>query len=445
MTSAVQTFGLPEGRRRFADCARELISAIVRAADPAPGVRRAWPAHLHGRPCALLATGKASPAMLTGAPRSGIACGLMIARDEDLGEVPLPASIRTIASDHPAPTARSLHASAEVELWLAGLPADLPLVVLLSGGTSALLTSPASGLCLDDLREATDALLRAGVPIDDLNAVRKHTERLKGGRMAAMLRGRGATVLVLSDVLGDPLDRIASGPFWPDPSTYAQALAVIETHAPHCSAVRAHLTRGVRGEIPETPKPGSFTPPPHRIIGSNRDAVDGVCAEAARNGLHVVRQTEPIIGEASEAACAFVRAFRDARASVAGPLALIAGGEATVTVGGASGVGGRNQEFALAAALELADEPEVMVLSVATDGADGPTPAAGAIAWPGVLASALARGVDPAAALRCHDSHQFFTKAGGLVPGAMTRGSNVNDVMIALNLPVRETPVASDL
>ncbi|MCC6284439.1 MAG: DUF4147 domain-containing protein [Phycisphaerales bacterium] len=435
MTPRADVLGLPAPQRGTADFSLRLILAIARGADPAPGVRDAWPGHLRSGPVAVLATGKAAPAMLAGAPCDRIDRGLMIARDEDLSAVGAPPGVRMIGADHPSPTDRCVAAAREVELWMRGLPEGLPLVVLLSGGTSALLARPAPGLTLADLRDATHALLRAGAPIGELNTVRKHTECLKGGRLGAMAAGRDVHVLVLSDVIGDHLDLIGSGPLWPDPSTFADALAILRVRAPRCAAVRAHLERGVRGELDETPKPGVWTPPPHRIVGSNRCAVDAACEEARRAGFRVACIPDAITGESSDAARAFVRTFRALAQDGPEPFALVGGGETTVRVGTKKGRGGRNQEFALAAALELAGAPDDVVLSVGTDGADGPTPAAGAVAWPGVLARAAALGIDPSAALAEHDSHTFFCTTGGVVPGFLTRGSNVNDVMIAARIP----------
>ncbi|MEX2217637.1 MAG: DUF4147 domain-containing protein [Phycisphaerales bacterium] len=367
-----------------------------------------------------------------------------------------------LTADHPVPTERNVLAAMrtlDVVRTLRALDrAPERLLVLLSGGASALLTSPADGLTLDDISAVTRALLRAGAPIDELNTVRKHVERLKGGRFAAELPdGMHADVLVLSDVIGDRLDVVGSGPFAHDPSTYGDALAVLDRRSARqaAPAVTRFLEAGARGEHPETAKPGNpaFERVRHAVIGSNRTAAEAAERAAVRLGFRVAHLELEVVGEAAREGRRLASLALE-HARDAGPSAIILGGETTVTVGGAAGVGGRNQELALAAAIELeragnraaeragmaaVQAPRVAVASFATDGVDGPTDAAGAIATDETCGLARSLGLHPEAALAGHDSHSFFAaldRAGHphLIRTGPT-GTNVNDIAVALVYP----------
>lgn len=414
---------------------------MLAAGDPAQALRRAWPERITA-PVSLLAFGKAAPAMTRAALEllgPALARGLAVGPAELAEQVarqPL-AGVTYLAADHPLPTARNIAAAARAEAFVAATPEDHTLVVLISGGGSAYLTSPAPGLTLEDLRAATGALQRSGADIRALNAVRKHAERLKGGRLGAMCRAQRVEVLLLSDVLGDPPDVIASGPFAPDSSTLAEAVHAIESRGLGAEA-RAVL-EFLRQAADETPKPGDarLARIRHRVIASNAAAVDAVVGELRAAGFSTRARTM-VEGEASELGRALAREIDRAGAR---PAAIVWGGEWTVSVGSAcSGVGGPSQELALAAALAL-EEP-ASVLAFSTDGVDGPPPpaelgppAAGALVhgpWPLDLIR------DCRAGLERHDARRTLAaippEAGRLLfaspPGPT--GTNINHVAVAL-------------
>jgi hydroxypyruvate reductase len=308
------------------------------------------------------------------------------------------------------------------------------LVLLLSGGASALMTLPADGVSLGDCRAVTNTLLRAGAPIADLNAVRKHLEALKGGGLARAAAPMPVFTMILSDVIGDDLSSIGSGPTCADPTTFADALAILERYHALDAAPRATacLRGGAAGARQETVKPHDpvLRGVQHRIIANNRTALDGVVHRAQDLGYHVVQATDGVTGEAREVGRRLAKQAVDLQHALTRPFALVLGGETTVTVRG-DGLGGRNQEFALAAAIEIAGKGHIVIASFSTDGIDGPTDAAGAVATSSSVSDAAARGVDAAAALARNDSYRFFQAAGGLIRTGPT-GTNVNDIAIAL-------------
>lgn len=309
------------------------------------------------------------------------------------------------------------------------------LVVLLSGGASAMLAVPADGLTLDDKVHATRVLLRSGLPIAAMNGVRKHLSAIKGGRLAASA-GRSVT-FAISDVHA-PVENdpavIGSGPTVADPSTFADAVHALGDAGvlgAMPAAVRDHLVRGAAGERDETIKSGDprLAESEFFIAGTRHDAMDGVVAEARARGYHVARIDPPTLGEARDAARAFMADVRQ-RFIPSSPLCVVASGETTVRIEGRAGLGGRNQEFALAAA-DLASLGACALASIGTDGVDGPTDAAGAIVDSTTMARATALGLDAAAALAAHDSYPFFRALGDLVITGPT-GTNVGDVQIFL-------------
>lgn len=394
----------------------------------------------------LLAAGKAAPAMAAAA--SGILGervrgGLVVTMEEDPRPRHMPersaGPIRHLPADHPLPTARSVDAAREVVRLVEGLTRTDTLVFLLSGGASAMLTLPAAGLELGDLRAVSDALMKAGATIGELNCVRKHCETLKGGGLARLAAARGAPVvsLILSDVVGDEVGVIGSGPTAPDATTYADALRVLESRGVvHASSrVTDHLRRGAAGEIDETVKAGDACLSRVRnvIVANNQIAVDAAAAELSRQGFEVVERRTRVEGEAADVGRSLAARLRElaARAS-ARPRAVVWGGETTVTVRGEHGIGGRNQELALAAAVALEGSPRSGVLALATDGVDGPTDAAGAAVGGETVPAARRAGMDPAVFLARHDSHVFFAHldgGSGLIRTGPT-GTNVNDVMV---------------
>jgi hydroxypyruvate reductase len=336
------------------------------------------------------------------------------------------------------PDEAGLAAAAEVESLLSGgRPGDLVLV-LVSGGGSALLPAPAEGVTLAEKQAVTSLLLASGADIGEMNCVRKHLSRLKGGGMARRAAPARVATLVLSDVVGDPLDVIASGPTVPDPTTFADALEVlrrrgIAERVP--PAVRARLEAGARGEIPETPKPGD---PALRgglpaLVGTNRIAVAAAARRARALGFRPLVLSTTVTGEARDVAAVLAAVAREARGSgqpAAPPCCLLSGGEPTVTLRG-KGKGGRNQELALAAALALEGIPGVALLSAGTDGSDGPTDAAGAICDGATAARARAAGLDPRRHLEENDAYPLFAALGDLVVTGPTQ-TNVMDLHAAL-------------
>lgn len=310
------------------------------------------------------------------------------------------------------------------------------LVVLLSGGASALLAAPVEGVTLEDKIATAQALMRAGLAIGELNCVRKHLSRIKGGRLAVAAGGNTLT-LAISDVHGpipDDPSVIGSGPTVADPTTFAQALEIVRNVSVP-TAVRRHLERGARGDVAETLKPDDgLAPGTYEVIGNRQTALEGAAVAARILGYTVHVVPNPIEGEAREASQKFLR---DARQTLAGVsetsagVCILAAGETTVTVTG-SGLGGRNQEFALAAVPELAAFGRTAVLaSVGTDGVDGPTDAAGAIVDSTTRERARRIGLDWESTLAANDAYHFLRPLGDLVMWGPT-GTNVGDVQMLL-------------
>jgi glycerate 2-kinase len=365
----------------------------------------------------------------------GIRGGLIVA--STAADRAAPPGITRLVGSHPVPSDASEAAGRRALAMAASLRADDDLLILLSGGASALMAAPAEGITLADKRATTALLLRAGADIHALNTVRKHLSAIKGGRLAAATPAR-CDVLVISDVVGDDLSVIASGPTVPDASRFADALAIIDTFGERAGssfppAVVDRLTAGAAGRIDETPKPGDprFARIRTRVIGSRHDAMDGAAAEAGARGYRVLRIGEPVVGEAREAAAAHVRAALALAQRVPRPVCIISSGETTVHVVG-QGRGGRNQEFVLAAA-ELLGQIETAgaVASVGTDGIDGPTDAAGAYADGTTVDRALADGLAPDRILADNDSYALFDALGDLVNTGPT-GTNVGDLQVIL-------------
>lgn len=339
---------------------------------------------------------------------------------------------------HPIPDAAGFKASREITELLRDLNARDLLLVAVSGGASALLVSPAAAITLGAKQRTTDLLLRAGANIFELNTVRKHLSTLKGGRLAALAYPATVVSLLLSDVIGDRLDVIGSGPTAPDTSTFEDAIGVLAkfdllNRVP--PAVRERLEAGVRGEIPETPKPNDpvFDNVHNVVIGSNRLALEAAAREAKARGYRCLILSSMLQGETREIARAQAQILREVIASgnpIPPPACLLAGGETTVTVRG-RGRGGRNQEFALAAATEIDGTPNAVLLSAGTDGTDGPTDAAGAIATGNTLVRAQRLGLDAADHLARNDSYPFFDALGDLIRTGPT-GTNVMDIQVLL-------------
>ena len=348
----------------------------------------------------------------------------------------VPDRFESIVGGHPLPTPSSEAGGRKALDLAASVDAGETLLVLISGGASALMAVPADGITLDDKRATTDRLLRAGADIHALNTVRKHLSAIKGGRLAARVRGTCRT-LVVSDVVGDDPSFIASGPTVADASRFQDALDVIVRfggEAAHVPAVVTRLRRGASGDraVPETPKPGDarLARAQTAVIGSRRDAVAGAAAGAAALGYQVLRLDDAVVGEARTAAVSHMRAALARAAGIGRPVCIVSSGETTVHVTG-RGKGGRNQEFALAAAPLLAQHGMSVVASVGTDGIDGPTDAAGAIADSTTVARAAAAGLPLDRHLDDNDSYAFFRALGDLVITGPT-GTNVGDLQVIL-------------
>ena len=347
---------------------------------------------------------------------------------------------RLMVAGHPVPDARGAQAAEAVLALARGLGRDDLLLVLLSGGASALLPAPVAGVGLAEKAALTGRLMRAGATIHELNTVRKHLSQIKGGGLARAAAPARVACLVLSDVVGDDPSTIASGPTVPDPTTYADAIEVLrgrgvweETPA----AIRRHLEAGLRAEAPETAKPGDplFARVMTRIVGNNAVAVAAAEREARRHGLRARVLTTRLEGEAREASRVLVSVLRECVESgrpLAPPLCLLAGGETTVTVRG-PGRGGRNQEIAVAAVDPLSSFPaHAVVASIATDGVDGASDAAGGVVDQETAREAAGLSLAPAAAfLAASDSTSFLGPVGGLIVTGPT-GTNVVDLTVLL-------------
>jgi hydroxypyruvate reductase len=314
-------------------------------------------------------------------------------------------------------------------------PRDL-VICLISGGGSALLTLPAEGISLEDLQVTTDALLRSGATINEINIVRKHLDTVKGGGLARMAAPAQVITLVLSDVVGNPLDAIASGPTVPDTSTFADAAGVFDKYAlwdrvPPSVADR--LRCGLDGQVADTPKAGDplFERSQAAVVGSNLVACQAAAEAASDLGLETLVLSTYVEGEAREVGrvlAALLREVADSGHPLPRPCCLVAGGETTVTVRG-SGRGGRNQELALAASFALRGVADVLLASIGTDGNDGPTDAAGAFVDGTTLDRAHQLGLDPLRYLGDNNSYAFFEAVGGLIRTGPTN-TNVNDLYL---------------
>lgn len=354
--------------------------------------------------------------------------------------------IELVEAGHPTPDDNGVAAARRIAALAEAACARTLVLILISGGGSALLCAPAEtgegAPSLADKQAVTAALLASGAAIGEINCVRKHLSALKGGGLLRLLAPARSLALILSDVVGDRLDVIASGLTAPDPTTFAEALAVLDRtrlgeRVPE--AVRLRLEQGAAGAVPETVKPGDpvLALATNCLIGTNRAALGAACAEARARGYRPLPLTTTLTGEAREVAkvlYAMARDVRDHDLLAAPPVCLVAGGETTVTVTG-PGLGGRNQELALAFLAEMERDPRrgerIVLLSAATDGGDGPTDAAGAFAATEVLDRAQAAGLSVGAALRANDSYRFFDATGDLLRTGPTL-TNVCDLQMIL-------------
>lgn len=350
--------------------------------------------------------------------------------------------IELVEGGHPLPDERGVAATERIAQLLVTASADDLVLVLISGGGSALLTLPTPGISLDDMIRLTELLLGCGATINQINTLRKHLSQISGGRLAQLAAPARVATLILSDVVGSPLPVIASGPTVPDPSSFADAWAIVSRYSlaeQLPPAIRDRLQRGLVDPQLETPKPDDplFTGVQQLVVGSNEIAALAAAERARQLGYQPLVLTTYLEGEARTVGGVLAGVARELALHdrpIARPALLIAGGETTVTLRG-SGLGGRNQELALGAVVGLAGLPQVTLVALATDGGDGPTDAAGAVVSGATLAEAQTRGLDPAAFLERNDAYHFFAPLDDLLRPGPTL-TNVNDLtLLAVGTP----------
>lgn len=410
-------------------------SAALAAADPL----RIVPAHLPPAPkgrTLVVGAGKAAAAMALAVeqhwPAEAPLEGLVITRYRH----GLPTRcITVVEAGHPVPDAAGEQAAAEILRKTRMLGAQDLLLVLVSGGGSSLLTLPVDGVSMADLREITRQLLRSGAPIQSMNTVRKHLSIIQGGRLAAASQAP-VHALVISDVTGDDPTHIASGPCAPDPTTFADAMAILRRYGVQAPpAVATHLERGIRGDIAETPKPGDpvFSKTGNRVIATASQSLQAAADYFRSQGITPAILGDSVTGEACEVArvyAALARQVRQHGSPWTTPVALISGGECTVTVRG-NGRGGRCTEFLLSLAMELDGTSGIHALACDTDGIDGSEDNAGALMDPETLQRARSLQLDAASLLAQNDAYRLFEATGDLVVTGPTR-TNVNDYRVIL-------------
>jgi hydroxypyruvate reductase len=401
---------------------RGLFGAAVAAADPARVVPARLPRPPKGR-CIVIGAGKAAAAMARAVEDHwpGELAGFVVTAHGH--GVPC-TRVEVMEASHPVPDEDGMKAARRTLDLVSRLSTDDLVLALISGGGSALLALPAPGLTLADKRAVTGALLRSGATISEMNTVRKHLSAIKGGRLAAATAAKVVT-LVISDVPGDSPATVASSPTLPDPTTFADARAVIAKYRIEVAdAVRRHL----HAAVDETPK--KLARNEVVVIARACDALEAAASHARSLGIEPKILGAALEGEARELAAAHATLAPDAKR----PSVILSGGETTVTIAGEPGLGGRNTEYLLGLALALNGAKGVYALAADTDGIDGDSHAAGAILRPGTLTAARSLGLDPAAMLQSHDSARLFASLGDLVVTGATR-TNVNDFRAILILP----------
>jgi hydroxypyruvate reductase len=344
--------------------------------------------------------------------------------------------IEIVEAGHPRPDEAGVAAGQRILALANDAGSDDLVIALISGGGSALFVAPAEGLTLADKQGMTEALLASGATIHEVNCLRKHCSRVKGGQLARAVAPATLITLALSDVVGSPLDVIASGPTVPDATTWDDAWAIVRRYdlaGKLPPAVLNRLEDGRAGRIPDTPKTGdpAFATSRTLVIADNRVAAQAAAQAAAQLGYHPLLLTTYLEGEAAQVARVVValgREVLDSGGPVPAPACLILGGETTVTLGSTPGKGGRNQELALAAAIALAGDPDITVVSLATDGTDGPTDSAGGIADGGTIARGRSQGCEPESYLHGHNAYPFLAATQDLLLTGPTQ-TNVNDLV----------------
>jgi glycerate 2-kinase len=420
-----------------------ILAASIRAVEPGTAIERfvhCSGSHLqvagheydlsHYRQVNVLGFGKAALAMcstLAGILGKHLHTGLAIPKHAPaLSSLPF----TVLVGDHPIPGMRSLEAGQRVSEFVSSLGAEDLLICLVSGGGSALVTTPLEGVLLEDIQALTAELLVSGARIDEMNSLRRRLERFKGGGLVRAANGATIISLILSDVVGNALEAIASGPTAPDPLTQQDALAILEKYE-LSEKIPASVLRALK-ESPETPKPGDpiFGKVQNVIVGSNQLAAQAAIAQASQEGFHTYPLPFDLHGDARQAAlelASFLRQVKMTRNPVPPPACIVVGGETTVKVTG-NGIGGRNTDLALASVTGLSKIPGVMLVSLATDGEDGSTDAAGAVVTGTTCQRAAEMHLQTNAYLDRNDSYTYFSKLDDLLkPGAT--GTNVNDLV----------------
>jgi glycerate 2-kinase len=410
---------------------RELLIRSFHAAVAAADPLKVLPGHLPRPPSGrtlVIGAGKAGASMALAVeqhwPASASLEGVVITRH---GHGLPTQRIEVIEAGHPVPDEAGEAGAREILRRVKSLTPDDLLLALISGGGSALLSLPAEGVSAEDLKATTKELLRSGARIEEINTVRKHLSAIQGGRLAGV-SGARVLALIISDVTGDDPTHVASGPCAPDPTTYADALAVLDRHGiAATSAVRERLRRGTQGGLPETPKPGDplFSRVENRVIATARLALSAAEEFFRSHGIQTTNLGDRITGEASEVAKTQEGLVRRIAQSGGRPAAIVSGGECTVTVRG-QGRGGRCTEFLLSLGIGLDGLPNVHAIACDTDGIDGSEDNAGAVLLPDSLARAAERGLDAKKLLADNDAYGFFSALGDLVETGPTR-TNVND------------------
>jgi len=428
---------------------RDIFEAAIRAVEPGASVRECMPHVLDVyrekalKEIIFISFGKAAAPMakaaIEGLPPEIPVKGVVLTKYGHVKDAVFPASVRVFEAGHPIPDEAGVNAAREIVRLAAGANERSLVLNLVSGGGSALLSLPAEGLSLAEKQAVTGLLLKSGAAIDELNTVRKHISGVKGGQLAKAAYPAPGISLILSDVIGDRLDVIASGPTAPDPTTYDDAIAILRKYdlmdkVPE--QVLIHLNSGSSGVIPDTPKKDDpvFASIENIIIANNQKATAAAQQKAFERGFVAVAPANNIQGEARVIAGRFAAAAISTHKRLQVPgrqsMCFIYGGETTVTVKG-DGAGGRNTELALAFAREISGIDGITFLSGGTDGTDGPTDAAGAIVDGDTIPGARAKGLDPEDYLSRNDSYNFFKETGDLIITGPT-GTNVMDIQIAL-------------
>jgi hydroxypyruvate reductase len=431
--------------------AHRIFDAGVAAVDPIEAVKR----HLHRQDHILEIAGRSYQLSkyrhisVIGAGKASARMALAV--EEVLGDsfdggivivkygyaVPL-RKISVIEAGHPLPDPAGVEGAVRIIETLHNASEDDLVLFLISGGGSALLPCPADGLTLEDKQRTTQILLDCGATIHEINAVRKHISKIKGGRLARLACPATIVSLILSDVIGDSLESIASGPMVPDATTFSDCWRIVEHYKLQEKippAVRDLLKHGASGHIEETPKAGdpAFTKIQNVLIGSNRLALEAARKKAAALGYNSLLLSSLIEGETQTVAAVHTAIAKEISVTgnpISRPACVISGGETTVTIRG-GGLGGRNQEFALAAAIQLEGVKEVVILSGGTDGSDGPTDAAGGIVDGGTVERARAQGLDAEDYLRRNDSYHLLKSTHDLLITGPTY-TNVMDLHVML-------------